>query len=185
MSKADNTFEYDEESSVQFIQSNMPEKLQGQLSDDEINYLVDLIYEYYEYKGFLKDDAEDNIEIDEEELIAYVLENSNKDNVKEFTQEQVEAVIEGELSFYDSLDEDESFYQDFIDADLEDEDDDDDDDFDLDDDDDDDEFDDEDFDDEDFDDEDFDDDDFDDDDFDDEDFEDEDYDEEEDDEFKK
>lgn len=183
MSKEDNTFEYDEESSVKFIQSNMPDKLQGQLSDDEINYLVDLIYEYYEDKGYLKDDAEDNVEIDEEELIVYVLESSRKDNIKAFTQEQVEAVIEGELSYYDSLD-DESFDEDFDEEDFVEEEDfdedfEDDEDFD------DDDFDDDDFDDDDLEDDfDFDDDEFDedDDDFDDDDFEDDDY---EDDEFKK
>lgn len=106
MSEKDNTFEYDEEDSVEFIQSNMPDKLKGQLTDDEINYLVDLIYEYYEDKGYLNDDADDNVEIDEEELIIYVLENAKKDNIKAFTQEQVEAVIEGELAYYDSLDDD-------------------------------------------------------------------------------
>lgn len=123
MSEKDNTFEYDEEDSVEFIQSNMPNKLKGQLTDDEINYLVDLIYEYYEDKGYLNDDADDNVEIDEEELIIYVLENAKKDKIKAFTQEQVEAVIEGELSYYDSLDDesfDESFDEDFEDDDFED-----------------------------------------------------------------
>ena len=106
MSERDNTFEYDEEDSVKFIQSSMPDKLKGQLTDDEINYLVDLIYEYYEDKGYLDEDAEDNVEIDEEELVVFVLQNAKKDAIKAFTQEQVEAVIEGELLYYESLDDD-------------------------------------------------------------------------------
>ena len=106
MSEKDNTFEYDEDDSVKFIQSSMPVKLKGQLTDDEINYLVDLIYEYYEDKGYLDDDADDNVEIDEEELVSFVLKNAKKDDIKAFTQEQVEAVIEGELEYYESLDDD-------------------------------------------------------------------------------
>ena len=97
---------YDEEDSVKFIQSSMPDEFKGQISDDDINYLVDLIYEYYEDKGYLSDDADDDIEIDEEDLINYVFKNAKSDNIKPFTIEQVEAVIEGELSYCDTLDND-------------------------------------------------------------------------------
>ena len=103
MSEKNNVLEYDEDESVKFIQSNMPDELQGQLTSDDINYLVDLIYEYYEDKGYLNDDVEDNVEIDEEELISYVIKNAKADNVKVFTPEQVEAVIDGELSYCETL----------------------------------------------------------------------------------
>ena len=106
MSEKNDGLEYDEEESVKFIQSSMPNELKGQLTDDDINYLVDLIYEYYEDKGFLNDDADDNVEIDEEELISYVIKNAKADNVKVFTPEQVEAVIDGELSYCDTLETD-------------------------------------------------------------------------------
>ena len=106
MSEKNNVLEYDEDESVKFIQSNMPNEVKGQLADDDINYLVDLIYEYYEDKGYLNDDADDNVEIDEEELISYVIKNAKVDNVKSFTPEQVEAVIDGELSYCDTLDMD-------------------------------------------------------------------------------
>ena len=106
MSEKNNVLEYDEDESVKFIQSNMPSELKGQLADDDINYLVDLIYEYYEDKGYLNDDIDDNVEIDEEELINYVIKNAKADNVKTFTPEQVEAVIDGELSYCDTLDMD-------------------------------------------------------------------------------
>ena len=106
MSEKNDVLEYDEEESVKFIQSNMPNELKGQLKDDDVNYLVDLIYEYYEDKGFLNDDADDNVEIDEEELISYVIKNAKADNVKVFTPEQVEAVIDGELSYCETLETD-------------------------------------------------------------------------------
>ncbi|MDD2476532.1 MAG: hypothetical protein PHI32_11540 [Dysgonamonadaceae bacterium] len=108
MSEKDSVLEYDEEESVKYIQSSMPDDLKGQLSSDDINYLVDLIYEYYEDKGFLDDDDDDNVEIDEDDLINYVIKNAKSDNIKEFTQEQVQAVIEGELSYCDTLDLDDS-----------------------------------------------------------------------------
>ena len=106
MSDKDNVLEYDEEESVKFIQSSMSDELKGKLTDDDINYLVDLIYEYYEDKGYLNEDADDNVEIDEDELINYVIKNAKSDNIKAFTPEQVEAVIDGELSYCETLDMD-------------------------------------------------------------------------------
>ena len=106
MSEKDMESTYDEEDSVKFIQSSMPDELKGQLSDDDINYLVDLIYEYYEDKGYLSDDADDDIEIDEEDIINYVFKNAKADNIKAYTIEQVEAVIENELSYCETLDDD-------------------------------------------------------------------------------
>lgn len=106
MSDKNNVLEYDEDDSVKFIQNSMSNELKGQLTNDDINYLVDLIYEYYEDKGFLNEDAEDNVEIDEDELISYVIKNAKSDNIKEFTAEQVEAVIDGELSYCETLETD-------------------------------------------------------------------------------
>lgn len=97
---------YDEDNSVKFIQSYMPDNFKGQLSDDDIKYLVDLIYEYYEEKGYLKDDADDDIEIDEEDLIKYVFKHAKKTKIKGLTIELVEAVIESELSYCETLDDD-------------------------------------------------------------------------------
>ena len=105
MSEKDTSFTYDEDNSVKYIQSSMPEDLKGQLSDDNIKYLVDLIYEYYEENGYLNDDADDDIEIDEEELIKYISKNAKAANIKKLTPEQVEAVIEGELAYCDTLDD--------------------------------------------------------------------------------
>lgn len=106
MSEKDMDLAYDEDDSAKFIQSSMPDVLKGQLSDDDINYLVDLIYEYYEDKGYLNDDADDDIEIDEEDLVKYVFKNAKSDNIKSFTIQQIEAVIEGELSYCETLDDD-------------------------------------------------------------------------------
>jgi hypothetical protein len=95
--------EYDEEDSLRFIQEHLPEEMKDEFSDDEINYIVDLIYEFYEDKGFLDASEESEIEIDEDELLDYIFENARKDNVREFTDEQIEAIVAGELAYCDTL----------------------------------------------------------------------------------
>lgn len=64
---------YDEDDSVKFIQNYLPQELKGKFSNDDINYIVDLIYDFYESNGMLDDDGDDEIEIDEEEVVNYVI----------------------------------------------------------------------------------------------------------------
>ena len=103
MNKEKEILEYDEDESVKFILNRLPEEMKGELSADDINYIVDLVYEFYEVEGFLDEDDDSEIEIDEEQLFDYVVKNVRKDNIRAYTDEQIEAIIAGELAYCDSL----------------------------------------------------------------------------------
>lgn len=104
MSEDKKVLEYDEDDSLRFIQENLPEEMKNEFTDDEINYIVDLIYEFYEEEGFLDEQNDDSeIEIDEDELLEYIFENAPIDNIREYTEEQIEAIVACELAYCDSL----------------------------------------------------------------------------------
>lgn len=97
---------YDEDDSVAFIQNYLPQELKGKFSNDDINYIVDLIYDFYDSKGYLTDesaDADGDIEIDEDELVEYVVKNAQKDGVGKFAAEEVTFIVQGELEYCDSI----------------------------------------------------------------------------------
>ena len=94
---------YDEDDSVKFIQNYLPQELKGKFSDDDINYFVDLIYDLYESNGMLDDDGDDEIEIDEEEVVNYVIKNAQKDGVGKFEPEEITFIVQGELEYCDSI----------------------------------------------------------------------------------
>lgn len=98
-------FMYDEEDSVRFIQNYLPQEMKGKFADDDIFYIVDLIYEYYESKGFFNEDVEDTeeVSIDEDELIDFVVKNAQKDGVGKFTPEEVTFIVQGELEYCESI----------------------------------------------------------------------------------
>ena len=106
MSDNDDLLIYDDDNSLEFIKKQLPEEMKNKFSDDDINYIVDLVYDYYESKGFFDDgvEEEDEIAIDEEELVAYVIKNAKKDGVGSFTEKEVAAIVEGELAYCDSID---------------------------------------------------------------------------------
>jgi hypothetical protein len=108
MSQEDKVLEYDEDDSLRFIRENLPEEMQGKFSDDEINYIVDLIYDFYEEKGYLDEDGDDDseVEIDENELLGYICGNARKNkNIigRDYTDEQIEAIVAGELAYCNML----------------------------------------------------------------------------------
>ena len=103
MSEENKVLEYDEDESLKFIQKHLPEDMQDEFTDDEINYIVDLVYEFYEEKGFLDESDESDIEIDEDELLKYIFENAREDGIREYTDEQIEAIVAGELAYCDTL----------------------------------------------------------------------------------
>ncbi len=102
----DKDFIYDEDESVKFIQNYLPQELKGKFSNDDINYIVDLIYEFYESKGCMSEGIDDDteIEIDEDELTAFVVKNAQRDGVGKFTSEEITFIVQGEMAYCESLD---------------------------------------------------------------------------------
>lgn len=96
---------YDDDEAVKFIQSHLPQEAQGHFSDDEVLYITDLIFDYYESNGFFDDD-DDEIDVDIEELLEYVMKNAKRDGFH-FNAELVRWVIEGEFDYEESLDDNE------------------------------------------------------------------------------
>jgi hypothetical protein len=98
---------YDDAASVAFIRNYIPQELKELLSDDDIVYFVDLIYDYYESRGYISDDDdlsdEEPIEVDEDELVDYVVRNAKKDGVGKFDPDQIRFIVQGELEYCESI----------------------------------------------------------------------------------
>jgi len=100
----DLSFEYDEDDAVAFIQNFLPQELKEKFSPDEVNYIIDVIYEFYEDKGFFgESDDEVEVDIDEDEMIAFVIKQAQKDKVGKFTPEEITFIVQGELAYCDSI----------------------------------------------------------------------------------
>ncbi len=104
MAEKEDLFEYDEDESVKFIQNYLPQEMKGKFSDDELNYIIDLIYEFYEEKGYLDENNDDEVvEIDEDELVRFVMEQAKKDKIGKYEQDEIVFIVQGELAYCDSI----------------------------------------------------------------------------------
>ena len=57
MSKQEDDFLYDEDDAVKYIRNYLPQELKSKFKNDDILYILDLIYDYYESNGLLSEDA--------------------------------------------------------------------------------------------------------------------------------
>lgn len=96
---------YDDLAAMAFIRNHIPQEMKELLSDDDIIYFVDLISDFYESRGFVGEDVDEDatLEFDEEELLDYVVKNAMKDEVGKFDRDQIRFVVQAELAYCDSI----------------------------------------------------------------------------------
>lgn len=91
---------YDDDAAVKFIQNNLPQEFKGKFSDDDVLYITDVVFDFYDSNGLMEDDSDVDIEI--EELVDYVMKNAKRDGFV-FDREGVRWVIEGEFDYEETI----------------------------------------------------------------------------------
>lgn len=97
---------YDEDQAVKFIRAFIPEEIRDKYTDDEILFVIDTIWDYYESKGLLEvsADADEDDDTDVEALTAYVRKALKKDGEILMDDKDVDQIVKGELAYEETLD---------------------------------------------------------------------------------
>lgn len=98
---------YEENDAVKYILSNLPSDVAEKYSDDDILLIIDIIFEFYENKGYfdLSDIDESDDEFDESELFEFVKKSLKKDKDNPIDLDDVENIVHLELEYEDSIDD--------------------------------------------------------------------------------
>lgn len=98
----------DDVKTIEFIKKYLPQELKGKFNDDDLYYFLDVIVEYYANSGCLdaKPDADGYVEIDQESIANYVVEQAKKDNIGVFDAEDILFVVDAEIEYANSVGED-------------------------------------------------------------------------------
>ncbi|MDR1102737.1 MAG: hypothetical protein LBL42_03170 [Tannerella sp.] len=96
-------FIYDEDEAIRFIRNYLPQEMKERFSDDDLVYFIDLISEYYESKGFFAGADDEIVEIDEDELIRYVVKQADRDGVGRLAAGDATLIVQGELAYCESI----------------------------------------------------------------------------------
>lgn len=95
--------EYDDEKAIAFIRNQVPQEMKEKLADDDVcYYLLDCIYDYYESKGYLNEESDDEVDVDIDDLTAFVVKAAKKENLK-LTPEEIGFFVDAEIGYCDQL----------------------------------------------------------------------------------
>ncbi|NDV83058.1 hypothetical protein [Bacteroides sp. 51] len=95
----------DDEKTIEYIKNYLPQELKEKFDDDKLYYFLDLMDEYYAESGILdaEPDEDGYVNIDLEEVAAYIVKEAEKDEVGKFDPEEILFVVQGEMEYGNSL----------------------------------------------------------------------------------
>ena len=98
---------YDESEAVKFIRKLLPADKQDQYTDDEILYVIDIMYDWYEKNGYLSLDMNvtEEEDADIEKLTAYVKKEIARDGEVEMDPSDIDIIVKGELEYEESIED--------------------------------------------------------------------------------
>ncbi len=98
----DDLLVYDEDDAVKFIMNFLPAEFKSKIDDTKIEYVLDVVYEYYEENGLIDEDSTEEASIDEEDMLNFIIDCAKKDKMN-MAEDEVELILEGEYQYGKSL----------------------------------------------------------------------------------
>ena len=98
---------FDEEEAIKFIRATLTPEKNSEIPDDEILYIIDTIWDWYEKNGYLEISADitDEEELNVDALTAYVQKELRRAGELSVTPADVEAIVKAELQYEESIEE--------------------------------------------------------------------------------
>ena len=103
----DQQYKFDEDNAVKFIRASIPQEVSEKYDDDEILCIIDIIWDYYEKKGFLSinlDETEEEV-LDIDDLTKYVKKEVKNDKELIMDPKDTELIVKAELNYEESLED--------------------------------------------------------------------------------
>lgn len=103
----DNNYVFDEEKALGYIREAVGQKISDKYSDDEILFVIDTIWDYYENNGLLSldmDETEEEI-LDADDLVNYVKKEVANDGEILMDPADIGAIVKAELEYEESLED--------------------------------------------------------------------------------
>ncbi|GHT33813.1 hypothetical protein FACS189434_08890 [Bacteroidia bacterium] len=94
---------YDDEAAVKFILNHLPKEHKAKIDEDDVDYVLDVVYEFYEKNGWLDEDSPEEVEVDEDEVFEYVLKCAKEDDMKKLDEIAIQYILDGEFEYCKSI----------------------------------------------------------------------------------
>jgi hypothetical protein len=100
MTQEKELIEFDDDDAIKFIIKKLPQDLLPTITDDMVQYVIDLICDYYEQHNlFDESDTVSAAEIAEDDMFNYIAATTRKEQIFDLTDAQLQAILDGEYEY--------------------------------------------------------------------------------------
>lgn len=89
---------YDDDECIEFIYNWISEEDRKHIMKDDIQFVLDAIYEFYESKGLVEEDTTEEALIDEDEMYEFIKSYAKENGVK-LSSETIQLILQGEFEY--------------------------------------------------------------------------------------
>lgn len=102
----DNYSGYSEERAVEYIRKHLSDYINSKYSDEDIIYIIDIIWDYYDKKGFTTlnniDEVEEDL-LDYDDLMQHVKKTVVADGEMDMNPKELSLIVKNELDYEESI----------------------------------------------------------------------------------
>ncbi|MDR1544865.1 MAG: hypothetical protein LBS50_10785 [Prevotellaceae bacterium] len=100
MKEEQDLIEFDDSDAIEFIKELLPDEAKNTLSDDDIQYVLDLIIEYYEENNLIAEgDEVQESEIAEDDMFEYISVKMKEEKIVDLLPETLQLILDGEYAY--------------------------------------------------------------------------------------
>lgn len=99
MSEEKDLIEFDDTEAIRFIMNTLTEEQRKRIDEEAVQYILDLICEYYDQNGLIEEDTVDEAEIAEDDIFNFVSSLAAKEQVVTLSYEDIRDILDGEYGY--------------------------------------------------------------------------------------
>ncbi len=103
MAQEKDLLEFDETEAIRFILNVLPSDIRPTVSEDDVQYILDLILDYYEDNDLIEDDNVSEASIAEDDMFNSIWATTKKEKIVELSEDAVAAILDGEFEYGKSI----------------------------------------------------------------------------------
>ena len=99
MSEEKDLIEFDDTEAISFIMNTLTEEQRKRIDEEAVQYILDLICEYYDQNGLIEEDTVDEAEIAEDDIFNFVCSLARKEGVITISDDDIKTILDGEYKY--------------------------------------------------------------------------------------
>ena len=99
MSEEKDLIEFDDTEAISFIMNTLTEEQRKRIDEEAVQYILDLICEYYDQNGLIEEDTVDEAEIAEDDIFNFVSSLASKEGIITVSDDDIKTILDGEYKY--------------------------------------------------------------------------------------